>query len=244
MAKKFKKLKKALKTAGRKVARVGGVAAPILGAAIGGPLGGLIGGAAGAGLTRVHQKDDSRGKRRARLKRSMLATGASVAASGAANLLLGGGLTSSPLTSAATKLFAGRTGTPSPLDGLQSSALGGDLMPFDSANMLGGQSMTAGITALSTPQPSLSWADQVARAGGSLLTNVTGPTQPASLPGAPVLDAVLGATNDGAVLPGAGANLLGGGVVEEEGGLFGGDNKVLLVIAAVVAVGLLMRRKG
>jgi len=112
-----KKLTNIEKKVGRKASRIGAVAVPIVLGVAFGPLGALAGTAIGAGLSQVHQKNDSKGKKRARLKRSLIAGGASIA--GATTLALTGvtqGATGG-LLSTVTNLFKSTPKAPGAADG-------------------------------------------------------------------------------------------------------------------------------
>lgn len=103
----LKRAKETARTVGQKGARALTVLAPIAGSLVGGPLGAIGGTAVGAAASQVHQRHDSKGKKRARLKRALIAGAASTAASGAVNLLGGGGLAQSPLQVLGQKLGLG-----------------------------------------------------------------------------------------------------------------------------------------
>ena len=229
MAKWSKKLKKAAKMAGRKVARAATVGAPILGAAIGGPLGGLIGGGVGAAASRVHQKNDSAGKRRARLKRSLMATGAAVGISGGIAALSGSGLTGSPIAAIGKALGFGGGGAPS-------SLLGG--MGTPSGSFEGAYVDVAGPAGSPSSSPS-SWFSDFAKAGGQVATSVFGPTQKTTLGEAfGMAGGIVGASGDGASIPGAGFNPFSG--ENATAGEAGGMSPAMIAVLAVAALLLFM----
>lgn len=110
--------KKTLKNLGRKSARVGSYALPIAGGLVGGVAGAAIGGAGGAALSQV-----GTGNKKLRLKRSLMATGASIAGSGALGLASGQGVGASGLSSIGA-LFGGGGSTLAPRTGGLSPAAG------------------------------------------------------------------------------------------------------------------------
>lgn len=214
MARKSR-FRRKLRDVGRKAARIGSVAAPIIGGAVLGPAGAVAGGAVGAGLSQVHQR---RGSKRARLRRSLLATGASVGVSGAASLLGGGGLATGILPNL-KNIFGGQS-SPAPAGTPEEKVL-------DFGQDLG----------KSNAQPSVGGA----ATGGSIFDLLRGGSQ--TLPPGTRTPGTMGepqGDNAGGVFPGAGPDLLS---ATGEGGEEDGGRRMLLILAIGAGVLLLSKKK-
>lgn len=217
MARKSR-FRRKLRDVGRKAARVGSVAAPIVGGFLGGPLGAAAGGAVGAGLSQVHQR---RGSKRARLRRSLLATGGAVAGSGALSLLGGGGLTTGALPNL-SRIFGGAS------PGSASSASTPEAAGLDFGQNLGKTSNSS---------PSVGGS----ATGGSIWDFLGGRGSQSVPPGAHT-PGTMGDPNQeslgGGVFPGAGMDLLSAPGTEGED-----QDKRLLIVVAIGAAILFFARK-